>query len=269
MALHSTFNARDAAVYERSMGRWSRRLAPLFLQFATVPDGAALLDVGCGTGSLSFTAARCRVTGVDASDIYLAAARAQAEASGSSARFELADVRALPFPDATFDAAAAQLVLQFIPAPEEALREMIRVVRPGGVVAAAVWATGGGQTVQRMFWDTAAVVDPDGAAGRARAFNRPMTTGGEMTRLWNAAGLAEISESTCTIWMTFADFADYWGPIAGGEGTLGKYFTGLSEARRAALERHVRAAYEAGGPDGSRAFAATAFVCRGTVPGAG
>ncbi len=266
MKLASTFNARDAAVYERSMGRWSRLLAEPFLAYAAVPDGAAILDVGCGTGSLTFAAARGReVTGVDSSDIYLKAARHRAQTEGHSVRFEQADVRALPFANASFDAVLAQLVLQFIPDPAAALREMIRVVRPGGVVAAAVWSSGGGATVQRMFWDTAAVVDPDGAAGRARTFTRPMTTGGEMQQLWMQSGLLAVAESSVTIWMSFDSFADYWGPIADGEGTLGKYVTGLTDQRRQALEQHIRVAYESGRADGPRQFAATAFVCRGKV----
>lgn len=264
----SRFNARSAAVYERSMGRWSRRLAPLFLDFAGLREGEALLDVGCGTGSLAFVAAERAgaVTGADLADPYLAAARERNAAEGRNIRFERADACALPFADASFDRAVAQLVLQFIPDPAASVAEMRRVVRPGGGVAAAVWSSGGGAAVQRMFWDTAATVDPDGADGRARTFTRPMTGRGELARLWTRQGLQRVEESFLTIWMDFDDFADWWAPIEAGEGTLGKFVAGLPEARRRTLERHLRAAYESGEPDGPRSFAASAWVCRGVVP---
>ena len=54
----STFNVYDAAGYERLMGRWSQKLAPLFIEFAGLANGEKILDVGCGTGSLTFALAR-------------------------------------------------------------------------------------------------------------------------------------------------------------------------------------------------------------------
>ena len=266
----STFNARDPAVYERSMGRWSRRLAAPFIAFAGPRDGDAVLDVGCGTGSLSHALLAANpsgpVTGIDASDLYLAAARAKG--ADARLRFVHADATALPFPDGSFDRALSQLVLQFVPDPGGAVREMRRVVRPGGTLAAAVWDSGGGMTVQRMFWDIAAVLDPDGgAAGRARTFTRATTRPGELEALWAAAGLADVESGSATVRMDFTGFADWWDPIAAGEGTLGKYVTALPEDRRAALEAALRAAYESGMPDGSRSFTATAWLCRGRVPG--
>ncbi len=177
----STFNARDAAVYERSMGRWSRRLAPGFAGFAGIERAARVLDVGCGTGSLLFeladNTAHRHLTGIDASEIYLAAAQAQANAqsAGSRITFQHGDACAMPFAEDSFDAALCQLVLQFVPQPGEAVAEMRRVVRPGGIVAAAVWNSGGGMPHQRMFWDTAAMLDPAADTLRGQTFSRPMT----------------------------------------------------------------------------------------------
>jgi hypothetical protein len=101
---------------------------------------------------------------------------------------------------------------------------------------------------------------------RAHTFTRPLTRRGELGALWQQIGLTDVEESAVTIWMDYPDFADYWGPLAAGEGTLGRYVSGLSGTARATLEAHVRAAYENGEPDGRRSFAATAFVCRGTRP---
>lgn len=264
----STFNARSAEAYELSMGRWSRRLAPGFIAFAGLAAGDKVLDAGCGTGSLTFALAEDsrapQVSAVDASDIYVRAAQARAGDARISIR--CADICALPFADGSFDRAFSQLVLQFVPDTAAAAAEMRRVVRPGGTVAAAVWASGGGMPHQRMFWDTAAQLDPEAARLRDRTFSRPMTARGELGALWSRMGLAEIEESALTIWMEFAGFADFWGPIASGEGTLGKYVGGLAEDRAAALRDQLAAAYAAGQPDGPRAFAATACVCRGIVP---
>jgi SAM-dependent methyltransferase len=263
----STFNARDAAVYERSMGRWSRRLAPGFTAFAHIGNAPRVLDVGCGTGSLLFELADNKahrmLAGIDASEIYVAAAQAAAK----DPRIEIrhGDACAMPYADDSFDAALSQLVLQFVPHPGEAVAEMRRVVRLGGTVAAAVWNSGGGMPHQRMFWDTAAMLDPAADDIRGKTFNRPMTRRDELYGLFESVGLREVAESSVTIWMEFADFSDFWDPIAGGEGTLGKYVLGLDADAVGRLERALRAAYLGGKPDGARQFACTAQVCRGMV----
>ena len=261
----STFNARNAAVYERSMGRWSRRLAPGFLAFAGL--GESVLDVGCGPGSLLEELAASngprRIVGIDASPLYAAAARERLR--DRRVVVLAADACALPFPDASFDAALSQLVLQFVPDPDGALAEMARVVRPGGTVAAAVWNSEGGMPHQRMFWDTAALVDPAAAKLRARTFGRRTTRDGELRSLFAAAGLTELADGTGTVAMDFADFDDFWGPIADGEGTLGKYVTGLAPKLAVRLREAVRAAYASDGADGPRTFHCTAYLCRGRV----
>ena len=260
----STFNARDAAVYERSMGRWSRRLSPGFVAFAGL-QGGRVLDVGCGTGSLLLELAAgpafTRIDGIDASAIYAAAAAAKFH--DTRVVVQHADAYALPFPDYAFDAALSQLVLQFVPEPERAAAEMRRVVRPGGTIAACVWNSGGGMPHQRMFWDTAAVSDPEAARQRARTFSRPMTRRGDLARLFATIGLRDVAEDSITIWMDFDGFEDFWDPIAGGEGTLGRYVAALPPDQAATLRRRLEDAF---GP-GPREFACTAAICRGiTAP---
>ena len=264
----STFNARDSAVYERSMGRWSRRLAPGFVAFAQVPPGAHVLDVGCGTGSLLDELAGVPglvLAGIDASDIYVRAARERFAARAIPV--QVGDACAMPFAPASFDAALSQLVLQFVPEPEAAAAEMRRVVRPGGTVAATVWNSAGGMPHQRMFWEVAAMLDPAAARLRNSTFNRRMTRRGDLPVLFEQAGLVEVEETSLTIWMEFEDFADFWTPILGGEGTLGRYVSALAPDAATRLERSLQDAFTSGEPDGPRQFACTAMACRGRVAG--
>ncbi|HUN50532.1 MAG TPA: methyltransferase domain-containing protein, partial [Candidatus Sulfotelmatobacter sp.] len=238
------------------------------LAVAAFPADGALLDVGCGTGSLSFAMARRwpgrAVVGVDIADAYVAFARAKA--AGGNPNFASADATALPYEAASFAGAAAQLVLNFIPEPLSALREMRRVVRPGGVLAGAVWDFRGGLVYQRLFWDTACGIDAAARAVRDRLFAAPLALPEGLPRLFEAAGLREVRRDSVTIRMDYADFADYWRPLLGGQGPVGSYVVGLAPALRQRVEAAVGDAYCAGAPDGPRSLTATAWVVRGTVP---
>jgi ubiquinone/menaquinone biosynthesis C-methylase UbiE len=263
----SMFNARDAANYERLMGRWSRRLAPVFIAHAGIADGDDIVEVGCGTGSLTSRYPRRRPSraSIDHSQIYLAAA--QAKNRDPRIHIEHGDGSALRFADASFDRALSMLVLpSVLPRPEQAVAEMRRVTRPGGVVCAAFWDSPGGAAASRMFWDTAAALDEAAAAARDRTMGRPIYAPGALPRIWAETGLMEIDERSLTIRMDFADFDDYWGPYASGEGMLGDYVASLDPARRDRLERQLRSAYLCGRPDGERSFVSVALSCRGVVP---
>jgi SAM-dependent methyltransferase len=265
----TVYNARDAGNYERLMGRWSRRLAPLFIEHAGIADGEEALEVGCGIGSLTFAlgeAARfARLTAVDQSAVYLAAA--QAKNRDPRIQLEQGDGCALRFPAASFDRTLSMLVLpSVVPQPEQMVAEMRRVTRPGGVVAAAFWDTPGGTPHQRMFWDPAAALDEAAGTARDAALSRPVYTPGALPRMWAEAGLVHIDERSLMIRMEFTNFEDYWEPFASGEGGLGAYVATLDVARRGRLEQRLRAAYLTGRPDGERSFVAVALSCRGAVP---
>jgi SAM-dependent methyltransferase len=261
------YEASDGASYEVFLGRWSRRLAMRLADFASFSGDGDLLDVGCGTGSLVFALAERwpgrRIVGIDLAEPYLDFAR-QREGAGSI-EFRRADASSLPFPDASFAGAAAQLVLNFLPDPARALREMRRVTRPGGVLAAAVWDFRGGLVFQRILWDTAAGIDPGAGIARDRLFSGPLTTREPLVAAFADAGLRDVSSSSLTILMEYADFSDYWKPLLGGQGPVGAYMAGLREELRARIEAAVRAAYLSGAPDGPRSMTATAWAVRGTV----
>lgn len=266
--MSSSFNVRSAAGYERLMGRWSRLIAEPFIRFAGVADGERILDVGCGTGSLTFTLPKAAAIGEIAAFDFSPVFVEEAQRRNTDPRITIlqGDATAIPFEDGRFDRALSLLVLHFVPEADRAVAEMHRVVRPGGVVAAAVWDHLGGMSGMRMLWDTAAAIDEGAEAPRSRYCFQPMTGPGEMRRSFVAQGLRDVTESSLTIRMEYENFADYWEPISAGEGPIGKYVAGLDQDRLGRLNKAVRAAYEAGRPDGPRSFAAVAWACRGTAP---
>ena len=264
----SSFNVHHAAGYEQLMGRWSRKLAPPFIDFAGLADGEKVLDVGCGTGSLTFalagTADLGEIAAIDFSPVFVE--EAIRRNTDKRIKIRQADACALPFEDGTFDRALALLVLHFVPEAGKAVAEMRRVVRPGGVVAAAVWDHLGGMPGMRMMVDTVAALSEGGRQLRGRYCFQPMMRPGEMQRTFVEQGLEDVTATELMIRMDYRDFDDYWAPIGAGEGPLGKYVAALDAAERARTEAAVRDAYEASHPDGPRSFANVAWACRGIVP---
>lgn len=264
----STFFANDGDGYEMQMGRWSRRLAPLLIDFAGVTDAGRALDVGCGTGSLAFTLAdrsqTSTVFGVDLSSQYIAhASRRRAE---SRVQFELGDATALRFEKGFFDHTFSCLMLQFVPDADGAVKQMRRVTRSGGTVAAATWDTRGGVVVQRMFFDTAAAIDPNAATRRAMACTRPMSRKDGLFKAWSDAGLVDVEVDSLTIRMDYVSFHDFWSSIDGKDGPYAEYLGTLVTEKKLILRRLVEAAYLDGEPDGPRSYAATAWAVKGRVP---
>lgn len=264
----STFVAADGDGYELQMGRWSRRLAPLLINFAGVGGANRVLDVGCGTGNLCAAIAQNTemqsAVGVDLSPAYVEYAKRQN--NDPRLEFQVADACALPFADSSFDCALSMLVLQFIPNAERAISELRRVTRPGGTVAAATWDARGGFVAYRLFFDTAAMLLKSGNERRARAFTRPLSRPGELSRAWQNAGLLDVTQDMLTIRMDFASFADFWAPAEGRDGPIADYVGTLAKEEREELRQAVQRAYLDGEPDGPRSYAATAWAVRGIVP---
>ena len=208
----SSFNVNDATAYEQLMGRWSKKLAPLLIDFAGLAEGERIIDVGCGNGSLTFALARApelrEIVAIDYSPVFVEAAIQRN--SDPRIKIRQADACSLPFEDGSFDRALALLVLHFVPEAGKAVAEMRRVVRKGGVVAAAVWDHLGGMPGMRMMIDTVAALSEGGRKLRARYCFQPMMQPGEMKRTFVEQGLLEVTETELMIRMDYQSFDDYW-----------------------------------------------------------
>ncbi|MEH2520426.1 ubiquinone/menaquinone biosynthesis C-methylase UbiE [Bradyrhizobium sp. AZCC 1610] len=249
------------------MGRWSKRLASDFLDFAGLVEGGAVLDVGCGTGSLTFEiAARRKAASIDALDYESEFVEALNTRKGAaSINVRQGDAMALPYESAQFEMALSLLVLHFVPDAVRAISEMVRVVKRGGVVAAAVWDTFGGMPSRRMFWDTVAAIHPPAEQRRSDLLIRPMTRPNELQTAFQHAGLSDVAATLLTIRMDFENFEDFWIPAVFGQGTHSEFLAGLPEPTQRQIQSSVRAAYLAGLPDGPRSFASSAWAVRGMV----
>lgn len=263
----SNFTVRDAAGYEQLMGRWSRQLAPAFIDFAGIGTNEKVLDVGCGTGSLTFEVASrsevSEIAAIDYSPTFVEAARRRN--TDSRVTVQQADATALPFANGYFDCALALLVLHFVPNAPLAINEMRRVVKPGGIVAAVVWDHLGGMPGMRMIVDTIASLSEAGRQIRNRYLFQPMMQPGEMKQAFIDQGLKSVVEDQLMTRMNYRDFDDLWAPIAAGEGPIGKYVGSLEPTELSRVTAAVRDAYESGRPDGPRSFANVAWACRGIV----
>src|SRR5207253_2909013 len=184
----------DADAYDRFMGRYSRPLAVPFADFAGLPLDGRVLDVGCGPGALTAELARRarpgRVTAVDPSEEFVAALRGR----HPEVQVIRAPAEDLPFEGGCFDATLAQLVVNVMDDPVAGLREMARVTRDGGVVAACVWDFTDGGPIG-PFWDAAQALDPEVETGSVC----PGSRAGHLADLFRAAGIGDIVDSAVAV----------------------------------------------------------------------
>jgi SAM-dependent methyltransferase len=246
-----------AEAYDRFMGRYSRLLSPQMADLAGVAEGQRALDVGCGPGALTAELVNRvgphHVAAVDPSTSFVDAARDR----NPGVDVRLASAEVLPFPDAAFDAAIAQLVVHFMADPIRGIREMARVVRPAGVVAACVWDHAGGQGPLGLFWDTArsmdtGVVDESDLAGARE---------GHLASLFEESGLQDVESTIVDADLQLSSFEEWWEPFTGGVGPAGAYVAGLTPERQVELRERCRAAL----PSGPFTVTARAWAARGVV----
>jgi SAM-dependent methyltransferase len=250
--------AAPAEHYDRFMGRYLPTLAVELIRVAGVTAGMSVLDVGCGPGGLTRElAARVgaeKVAAIDPAPQFVAACRSRNP--GADVREGVAEQ--LPWPDACFDAALSSLVIGFMRDPDQGIREMARVCRPGGTVTACVWdMASGGMTMLRLFWEAARSVDPTvvgerGMAGTAR---------GDIAGRFRAAGLENVVDGSLTARAHYDSFEDFWEPFELAVGPAGSYLGTLPEQQRSEVRDVCRGLVSSG----SFTLEARAWYARGVI----
>ncbi|MBN3509971.1 class I SAM-dependent methyltransferase [Mycolicibacterium septicum] len=237
--------------YTRFMGRYAEPLAELFAAFSGVGAGDKVLDVGCGPGALTaqLLSLGAQVAAIDPSPPFVDAIRA---------RFPDIDARRgtaeeLPYDTAAFDAALAQLVVHFMADPVVGIRQMARVTRRDGVIAACVWD--GPTGALAPFWEAVHLIDPDAQDEALLSGAR----GGHLSEIFEAAGLRDVDERALAVDVVHPTFEEWWEPYTFGVGPAGDYVHGLDDDRRAHLESVARE-HLGNGPFTVRA---TAWAARG------
>jgi SAM-dependent methyltransferase len=224
-----------AEAYDRFMGRYSALLAPQLADLAEVRAGSRVVDVGCGPGALTreLLARGAEVAAADPSAPFVAAARQR----HPEADVRQAPAEGLPFADGSFDAALAQLSVHFMADPVAGLREMRRVTRAGGRVAACVWDYGGARTPLSAFWEAALELDPAVADESGLAGARD----GHRVELLAAAGLEDVEQRELAVAHGHQTFDDWWQPFQLGVGPAGAHLASLDHDERAELRGRCRA----------------------------
>ena len=230
---HDAWQAGDS--YDLYMGRWSRQIAPRFLEWLDASDDLDWLEVGCGTGALSAAIlAQCvpkSLIAIDQSEGFLAKARANV--TDARSEFRVGDAQALPVEGASRDVIVSALVLNFVHDRQRALAEMKRAARGGAKIGFYVWDyPGGGMEFMRAFWTAATSLDPT-ALDLTEDRRFPFCTRERLTNLAKDAGLASVDSTPIEVETVFKDFDDFWHPFTLGAGPAPGYCVSLSpEARQ-------------------------------------
>lgn len=238
---HDAWNSGSS--YEAYMGRWSREIAPRFLDWLESEDRLNWVEVGCGTGALSAAIIeRCNpssIIGIEPSEGFIELARQTV--SDPRARFQVGDGQSLSMEDNSCDIVVSALVLNFLPDKIQALSEMKRVTNPGGTIAFYVWDyPGGGMEIMREFWTSAIALDAK-AEDLTESKRFPFCTPEKLTELVASAGLNSIETVPIEVSADFQDFTDFWHPFTLGAGPAPGYCMSLKEVHRQKLHDHLQA----------------------------
>ncbi len=255
-----TWNSGDP--YEYFMGRWSKLMAPVFLEWLNFPYNLSWLDIGCGTGALSEAIYRnykpTNLSSIDPSAEFLEKARERLSDEGD---FVVGTASNIPKANDTFDIVVSGLALNFFPDLISAFSEMKRVLKANGTIAAYVWDYADRMDFLRLFWDAACQVNPD-AHNLDEGIRFPICNTDNLKVAFQEAGLADIETSYLEINTVFRNFEDYWNPFLGGQGPAPGYLASLNKDLQEEIKTniHKKLTIES---DGSIKLLARAIAIRG------
>jgi SAM-dependent methyltransferase len=252
----------DGNPYEYFMGRWSKLMAPVFLNWLNLPSSLTWLELGCGTGALSEAILQhynpSNLTSIDPSEGFLEIAKKRLQNKGNFLTGNAVD---LPFEDNTIDIIVSGLALNFFPNLKSALAEMKRVSKPKGIIAAYVWDYAGRIDLLRYFWDAAILIDPQ-SRHLDEGIRFPICKPDNLENAFQRAGLSEVEVTTLDIITLFKDFEDYWNPFLGGQGPAPSYLASLSQNLQDELRIMVKNKLPVE-PDGSIRLLGRAIAIKG------
>jgi len=237
MSSPPTIQFNDGTAYERFMSPWSRSAGTQFLDWLALGQGLAWADVGCGNGAftelLLALASPSSVSAIDPSEAQIAVARQKL--SARQVALSVGDAMALPYADAGFDAAVMALVLFFVPDPKRGVAEMLRVTKPGGMIASYTWDILRGGAPPQPVWDVL------GELGKTvvRPPSSQVSGFEALKALWAELGLLDIETRELVVERTFADFDDYWvSMVVSNPSSIPEQ---LTEAETAEMKRRLQA----------------------------
>lgn len=249
--------------YEAFMGRWSRHVAPQFLDWLSRPDGLKWLDVGCGTGVLSQTlVARCApasVTGIDPLEKYIACAQTITDAIS----FQVGDMQDLPFDAASFDCTVSALCIKFVPDKEKGISELARVTRPDGTVALYDWDLSNEGNMTRHFWLAVELALPELTEERTRR-RAAKAAPDEMIDLFKKARLRNVETKLFSFTARFENVDDYWAPLTGNEQNVGRFCRTLNASQLSTIREKLEDTLPVSA-DGSISYEGRAWAIKGGV----
>jgi ubiquinone/menaquinone biosynthesis C-methylase UbiE len=249
--------------YEYFMGRWSQKMAPVFLQWLQFPGGKSWLDLGCGTGALSkaiFDLCHpASITGVDPSPDFLSVASKKI----TTGHFLVGSSSDIPVSDGRFDIVVSGLAFNFFPDISESVKEIKRVLKKNGTIALYVWDYAGKMEFLRFFWDAANEVELAGLQFD-EGIRFPVCNSLKLEQSFSKAGLKNVESSFLDIQTVFKNFDDYWQPFLGGQGPAPTYLSSLEQEKQERIKELLKSKLPMGA-DNSIKLLARAIAVRGNI----
>ena len=251
--------------YDRFMGRWSVLVADRFLDWLSISPGSVWLDLGCGTGSLTkLILDKCKpneIYAIDASSEFIA--HAQQRITSPIVRFQVGLAQDLELESNSVDAVVSGIMLNFVPDPETAIAEMIRVTKPEGYIGIFLWDYADGMEMLRYFWDAAVKVDKS-AIQFDEGIRFPLCKEGQLETLIRKVGMKQVDVTSIVVKTDFQNFDDYWQPFLGNVGPAPSYTMSLDQSTRQKLEDKLHKALPIDN-NGSISLTARAWAVKGTA----